>query len=191
VGEISAATGYDAAWVILGSKTVMGHGGGVCQTSTTMFRAILDAGLPVITRHPHAYRVYYYELESPIGIDASVYQPSLDFQFKNDTPNYILIQADWDLNEYSLVFRLYGTPDGREVEISEPVVTNVTGAPAAEYRDDPTLPKGVVRQIDFAAGGASVSFTRKVTKDGEIMYDDVFKTNYQPWKAVYLVGTKE
>jgi vancomycin resistance protein YoaR len=89
------------------------------------------------------------------------------------------------------VFRLYGTPDGREVEISEPVVTNVTGAPAAEYRDDPTLPKGVVRQIDFAAGGASVSFTRTVTKDGEVLYDDVFKTNYRPWKAVYLVGTKE
>ncbi len=191
VGEISAATGYDSAWIIMGNRTVLGHGGGVCQTSTTMFRAILNAGLPVVTRHPHAYRVYYYEIESPIGIDASVYQPSLDLQFKNDTPNYILIQTDWDLNEHSLVFRLYGTPDGREVEISDPVVTNVTGPPAAEYRDDPTLPKGVVKQIDFAAGGANVSFTRTVTRDGEVLYDDVFKTNYQPWKAIYLVGTKE
>lgn len=191
VGEISAATGYDSAWIILGSKTVLGHGGGVCQTSTTMFRAILNAGLPVVTRHPHAYRVYYYEIESPIGIDASVYQPSLDLQFKNDTPNYVLIQTEWDLNEYELVFRLYGTPDGREVEITEPVVTNVTSAPPAEYRDDPTLPKGVVKQIDFAAGGASASFNRTVTKDGEVLYDDTFKTNYRPWRAVYLVGTKE
>jgi len=150
VGEISAATGYDSAWIIYGNRTVLGHGGGVCQTSTTLFRAILDAGLPVVTRHPHAYRVYYYEIESPVGIDASVYQPTLDLQFKNDTPNYILVQTNWDLNEYRLVFRLYGTPDGREVEISEPVV-----------------------------------------RDGEIIYDDTFKTNYQPWKAVFLVGTKE
>jgi len=191
VGEISAATGYDSAWIILGNRTVLGHGGGVCQTSTTMFRAILNAGLPVVTRHPHAYRVYYYEIESPIGIDASVYQPSLDLQFKNDTPNYILIQSSWDLNEDKLVFRLYGTPDGRKVEITEPVVTNVTSPPPAEYKDDPTLPKGVVKQIDFAAGGANVSFTRTVTRDGEVLYDDVFKTNYQPWKAIYLVGTKE
>jgi len=154
-----------------------------------MFRAILNAGLPVVVRHPHAYRVYYYEIESPIGIDASVYQPSLDLQFKNDTPNYVLVQSSWDLNEHSLVFRLYGTPDGRKVEISEPVVTNVTSAPPAEYRDDPSLPKGVTKQIDFAAGGANVVFTRQVTKDGEILYDDVFKTNYRPWKAVFLVGT--
>jgi vancomycin resistance protein YoaR len=191
VGEISAATGYDSAWIILGNRTVLGHGGGVCQTSTTLFRAILDAGLPVVTRHPHAYRVYYYEIDSPIGIDASVYQPSLDLQFRNDTPNYVLVQSSWNLEEDSLTFRIYGTPDGRKVEISEPVVTNVTGPPAPEYKEDPTLPKGVVKQVDFAAGGASVSFTRKVTRDGEILYDDTFKTNYQPWKAIYLVGTKE
>jgi len=191
VGEISAATGYDSAWIIYGNRTVLGHGGGVCQTSTTMFRAILNAGLPVVTRHPHAYRVYYYEIESPVGIDASVYQPTLDLQFKNDTSNYILVQATWDLNEDTLVFRLYGTPDGREVEISEPIVTNVSGAPAPEYKDDPELAKGVVRQIDFAAGGATAVFTRKVTRDGELLYDDTFKTNYQPWKAVFLVGTKE
>jgi len=169
VGEISAATGYDSAWIIYGNQTILGHGGGVCQTSTTLFRAILNAGLPVVTRHPHAYRVYYYEIESPVGIDASVYQPTLDLRFKNDTPNYVLVQTNWDLNEYRLVFRLYGTPDGRKVEISEPVVTNVSGAPAPEYKDDPELAK----------------------RDGEIIYDDTFKTNYQPWKAVFLVGTKE
>ncbi len=191
VGEISAATGYDSAWIILGNRTVLGDGGGVCQTSTTLFRAILDSGLPVVTRNPHSYRVYYYEIESPVGIDASVYQPSLDLQFKNDTPNYVLVQTSWDLDEKTLTFRIYGTPDGREVEISEPVVTNEVSPPAPEYRDDPTLEKGVIRQIDFAAWGAKVSFTRKVTRDGEILYDDTFKTSYRPWKAIYLVGTKE
>ena len=191
VGDISAATGYDSAWVILGSRTVLGHGGGVCQTSTTLFRAILDSGLPVLTRHPHAYRVRYYEIESAVGIDASIYQPSLDLQFKNDTTNYVMVQTTWDLDEQSLAFRIYGTPDGREVTISEPVVTNQSAPPEPLYQDDPTLAKGVVRQVDFPAWGATTSFTRQVVRDGEVLYDDVFKTNYQAWRAVYLVGTKE
>ncbi len=191
VGEISAATGYDAAWVILGNRTVLGHGGGVCQVSTTMFRAILNSGLPVITRHPHAYRVKYYEIESQLGMDASVYQPSLDLEFKNDTPNFLLVESSWDLSESSLTFKIYGTPDGRKVDISDSVVTNQSAPPEPLYQDDPSLPKGTVRQIDFPAWGANVSFTRTVTRGDELLYDDVFKTSYQPWRAIYLVGTKE
>src|SRR3990167_9070808 len=64
VGEINAKTGYDTAYIISNGRTVLGEGGGVCQTSTTMFRAILNAGLPIVSRFPHAYRVYYYELDS-------------------------------------------------------------------------------------------------------------------------------
>lgn len=191
VGEISGKTGYNAAYIITNGRTVLGEGGGVCQTSTTLFRAVLNAGLPVITRYPHAYRVHYYEEESPIGFDASVFQPSLDFQFKNDTPNHILIQMANDPTNVSLEFKIYGTPDGRTVEISEPIVTNVTGAPEPAYQDDPTLPKGKLVQVDWAAGGANVSFTRTVKKNDQVMYKDTFSSRYQPWRAVFLRGTKE
>lgn len=191
VGAIEAETGYDTAWIISNGRTVRGTGGGVCQTSTTLFRAILNSGLPVVTRHPHAYRVYYYEQDAPIGFDASVYQPTLDLRFKNDTAHYVLVQASWDLNNYSLTFKLYGTPDGREVEISDPVVTNLTAAPAPLYQDDPTLAKGVVKQIDFSAGGASASFTRTVSRNDEVLYNDTFRSWYRPWRAIFLVGTKE
>ncbi|MFC1622127.1 VanW family protein [Patescibacteria group bacterium] len=190
IGPVTGSTGYDSAWVILGDRTVLGHGGGVCQTSTTLFRAILDAGLPVVERNPHAYRVGYYELGSSVGIDASVYQPSLDLKFKNDTPNYILVQSSWDLEEQSLTFQLFGTPDGREVHISEPVIASQSPPPEPLYQDDPSLAKGIVRQIDFSAWGANVSFNRTVTKNGEVLYEDIFKTSYQPWRAIYLVGTK-
>ncbi|HSX39559.1 MAG TPA: VanW family protein [Candidatus Saccharimonadales bacterium] len=190
VGEVSGKTGYNAAYVISNGRTVLGDGGGVCQTSTTLFRAVLNAGLPVITRFPHAYRVHYYEEESPIGFDASVFQPSLDFQFKNDTPNHVLIQAYKDIPNSVLEFRIFGTPDGRSVKISDPVVTNVSGAPAAKYQDDPTLPKGVVKQVDFAAGGANVSFTREVDRNGQVLFKDTFSSHYQPWQAIFLVGTK-
>jgi vancomycin resistance protein YoaR len=191
VGEISGRNGYDAAYVIQNGRTVLGEGGGVCQTSTTLFRAALNAGLPIVTRFPHAYRVKYYELESPVGIDAAVYQPSLDFQFKNDTPNYILIQTISDPKEFALAFKIYGTPDGRTVTMTEPVVTNVTAPPAALYQDDPNLAKGVVRQVDFSAWGATAQFSRTVMRDGETLYKDTFTSRYQAWRAVYLRGTKE
>ena len=126
VGEISGRTGYATAYIISQGRTVLGEGGGVCQTSTTLFRAVLNAGLPITSRHPHAYRVSYYEQESKVGFDASVFQPSLDFKFRNDTPGYLLIQSSADLANSSLEFKIYGTPDGRKVEISEPVLYNIT-----------------------------------------------------------------
>ena len=191
IGDVSYETGYDFAYIIKEGRTVLGAGGGVCQTSTTLFRAVLDSGLPIITRHPHAYRVSYYEQNMPVGFDAAVFQPSWDFQFKNDTNNYVLVQTSFDKSQYSLTFRIYGTPDGREVEISEPVITNQTPPPPALYQDDSTLNKGVVRQVDFPAWGANVSFSRKVTRNNELLFEDIFNSRYQSWRAVYLVGTKE
>jgi vancomycin resistance protein YoaR len=170
---------------------VLGEGGGVCQTSTTIFRAVLNAGLPVVMRYPHAYRVHYYEEDSKPGIDASIFQPTLDFQFKNDTPNYILVQSSVDVPNLAMSFKIYGTPDGRSVELTEPVITNQTAPPEPLRIDDPTLKKGVVVQSDWAAWGANVSFSRTVKRGGEVLHSETFNSRYQPWRAVYQVGTKE
>jgi len=191
VGDISGGTGYKTAYVIKDGRTVLGDGGGVCQVSTTLFRAILNAGLPIVERHPHSYRVTYYEQGSPPGIDATVYSPSIDLRFKNDTNNYVLIQTYLDPTSLGLTFRLYGKKDGREVEISKPVILNQTAPPPPLYQDDPELAKGVVRQVDWAAPGANVSFSRTVKKDGKIIISETFKSNYSAWQAVFLRGTKE
>lgn len=190
IGEITAQTGFDTALIIQNGRTVLGEGGGVCQTSTTLFRAVLNAGLPIVMRYPHAYRVHYYEEDSPPGFDASIFQPTLDFQFKNDTPNYVLVTSSADVSKLALSFKIYGTPDGRSVEITQPVVTNQTPPPAAKYIDDPTRPKGVQTQTDWAAWGANVSFNRTVTRDGQVIHKETFSSRYQPWQAIYLVGTK-
>ena len=191
VGDISAATGYDYAYIISGGRTVLGEGGGVCQTSTTLFRAVLNAGLPVVMRYPHAYRVGYYEQDSPVGFDATISQPSVDFRFKNDTPNYILVQSYVDQATASMSFKIFGTPDQRTVEVTQPVVTNQSPPPAPLYQDDPTLPIGTTKQVDFPAWGASVKFTRTVKKPDAADVVDTFVSNYQPWQAVYLVGKKK
>lgn len=191
IGEITAETGYYSAYIIKGNRTVLGEGGGVCQVSTTLFRAVLNAGLPVVMRYPHAYRVGYYEQDMPVGFDASIFQPSWDFKFKNDTSAYILVQTLVDPVNYVMSFRFYGTPDGRTVEISQPAITNQSPPPAPLYQDDPNLPVGVTQQVEFPAWGASVVFTRTVKRGAEILFSDTFSSSYQPWRAVYLVGTKK
>jgi vancomycin resistance protein YoaR len=190
LGDISAFTGYQQAYVIQNGRTVLGDGGGVCQVSTTFFRALLDAGLPIVERHAHAYRVGYYEEDSPPGIDATIFVPSVDLKFKNDTGHYILIQSKIDLNNLALTFELYGTKDGRQVTMTKPVISNQAPPPPDLYQDDPTLPKGEIKQTDFAAWGADVYFTRTVTKNGKVIISDKFVSNFRPWQAIYLRGTK-
>jgi len=190
LGDVSSYTGYQQAYIISGGHTVLGDGGGVCQVSTTMFRAILNAGLPVTERHAHDYRVGYYEEDSPPGIDATVYVPTVDLKFKNDTGHAILIQTSVDPSLLRLTFYLYGTSDGRQVSMTTPIITNQTPPPPDLYQDDPTLSKGQVKQVDFSAAGASVSFSRTVTRDGKTIIADTFVSNYRPWQAVYLVGNK-
>ncbi len=189
LGDISIYTGYQQAYIIQDGKTIMGDGGGVCQVSTTLFRAVLNAGLPIVERNAHAYRVHYYEEDLGPGYDATIYSPTTDLKFKNDTGNYILIQSHTDTANLSMYFELYGTNDGRVATISKSVITSVKPAPAPLYTPDPTLPKGVVKQIDFAASGANVYFNYKVEKDGQILYQKTFYSDYQPWQAKFLVGT--
>lgn len=189
LGDVSSYTGYQQAYVISGGKTVLGDGGGVCQVSTTMFRSILNAGLPITERHAHDYRVGYYEEDGPPGIDATVYVPSVDLKFKNDTGHNILIQTVVDPSILRLTFYLYGVKDGREVSMTTPVVTNVIPAPPDKYQNDSTLPKGVTKQVDFSANGATVKFSRVVTQYGKEIINETYVSNYRPWQAVYLVGT--
>ena len=190
IGEISEATGYQKAYIIKEGRTILGDGGGVCQVSTTLFRAVLKSGLPVVERQAHAYRVGYYEQNSGPGMDATVYSPSTDFKFQNDTGHFILIQTRADEAQKKLTIEFYGTNDGRKAEVGQPRLWDQTAPPAALYQEDPTMPVGTTKQIDWAAWGAKVAFDWKVTRNGEILQERTFYTQYRSWQAVYLVGTK-
>lgn len=189
LGDVSAATGFKSAYVIQGNRTVLGDGGGVCQVSSTLFRAVLNAGLDITRRLPHSYRVSYYELNSKPGIDATVYSGETDFRFKNDTDHAILIYGEADSKNLYMFYELYGTSDGRTAEIVDHKTWNFRAAPPPQYIPDPSLPPGKTVQVDWAAAGISASFKHIVKdKNGQVLYEDTYVSHYRPWSAKYLQG---
>lgn len=189
LGEVSSKTGYRSAYVISGGRTVLGDGGGVCQVSSTLFRTVLDAGLDVTKRLQHSYRVSYYELNSDPGFDATVYSGDVDFRFINDTPGHIILVSHVDEDNLYMNIELYGTDDGRESQISNYKKWGAVGAPPSEYYPTTDLPTGVTKQIDWAVSGIKTEFTHTVKdKDGNIIHNDTYYSNYKPWSAKYMIG---
>jgi vancomycin resistance protein YoaR len=190
LGEVSLDTGYAEAWIILGNRTIKGAGGGVCQVSTTLFRAAFFGGYEIVERHPHAYRVGYYEQGpgSPgPGLDATVFVPAVDFKFKNDTPYWLLMET-YVYGNRQLQWKFYSTSDGRQVSWHSSGPRNVVEAPPPLYRENPDLPTGKIVQVDWAADGMDVTVTRTVTRGGVVIHDDTFRTHYAPWQAIYEYG---
>lgn len=120
IGDINATSGYMQAIVLKNNKKVVEYGGGVCQVSTTLFRAAINAGLKIVERHAHAIPIAYYV---PTGFDATVYPGQVDLRFLNDTKNNIYIQSYTKASK--LYFEIYGSNDGREIKILGPKVLAV------------------------------------------------------------------
>ena len=191
--NISLDNGYAEAIVIVGDQSVKGIGGGICQVSTTLFRTAFFGGFPIVERHAHAYRVSYYEQQSNgwpdtnlAGLDASVYIPFMDLKFKNDSDYWILMETEMGAN--SLTWKFYSTRDGRTVQWTSTGITNVIEPPEPIYREDPTLPKGTIKQVDWAVNGASVSVNRNVYKGDTLWFSDDIHTTYVPWPNGYTYG---
>ena len=189
LGEVSLAAGYKQAYIIRQGKTELDVGGGVCQVSTTLFRAMLDAGLNITERKNHAYRVSYYEEDSKPGFDATVFIPSPDLKFVNDTAHHVLIQSVLDMDNRRLTYEIYGTSDGRKTNITNYRQWDSTPPPPDVWIDDPTLPVGKVVKDEQAIRGLKTAFDWTVTdKDGNILHQKTFQSNFAAWAAVYRRG---
>jgi vancomycin resistance protein YoaR len=189
LGEVTAEKGYAESIIIWGNETRADVGGGLCQVSTTAFRAAFWAGLPITERWPHTFRVSYYE--PPKGLDATIYSPSVDLKWVNDTGQFILIRTHVDKEQKTLIFRFYGRSPGRTVEMDGPHESRLVRPDPPIYREDPTLPQGTKKQIEWAKDGQDVTVHRIIKENGQEVQRDTFFSRYQPWQAVYLVGTEE
>ena len=188
LGDVSADEGYEEAYIIQGNRTAVGIGGGICQVSTTVFRAAFWGGFPILERWAHGYRVGWYEINSIPGFDATIYSPLVDFKFQNDTGHYILIKTAVDEKAGTVTFFIYGTKPDREVELEGPIITNETPPKEPVYQEDPSLPPGTIKQIDWANSGADVTIYRIIKQNGQVVKRERFDSHYQPWADVFLVG---
>jgi len=194
LGTIDNTTGYLPELVIKGDRTTPEFGGGLCQVSTTLFRAALDAGLPITARRNHSFRISYYEKDGNgtyigPGLDATIYEPDLDLKFVNDTAHPLLI-IGYVVGD-KITFEFYGTRDGRTSHVSGPTVLTETPAGEAVYIETTELAPGVIRQVEFPHPGGSTTATYTVTYPDGTMKTQEFKSWYRRWPAKYLKGVAQ
>jgi vancomycin resistance protein YoaR len=184
VEDVSAANGFEDSLIIWGDQTATGVGGGVCQVSTTVFRAAYNAGLPIVERYNHGYIVDWYGAP---GLDATIFTPTVDFRFRNDTGAYLLIEPVVNSAEGMITFNLYGTKPNRQVSVGAPVQSEIIDPEPPEYRVDESLTAGQRKQVEWEQKGMTVTVTRTIVENGTTRTDTV-TSRYQPWRAVYLVA---
>ena len=183
IGERTEERGFRPAPVIIGTEFAEEIGGGTSQVATTVFNAAWEAGLRITERNPHSLYISRYQL----GRDATVYWPSLDLKFVNDTKSWVLVKGFAESDGISVA--IYGGED-RRVE-SSPGTFTVTGRVPVERVGDPTLPKGksVIEQEGSAPSRTSV--TRTVYgSNGNVIHDETWTTSYRGEKRIVRVGTK-
>lgn len=196
IGTISVDAGFVEGKIISGGWYATDIGGGVCQVSTTVYRAALLAGLPFAEWHPHSVRVSFYELDGwPVGMDATIFQPetpdagiTLDLVFTNPTDSWILLQTS--ISDDRVYCDLYGAQTGYQVTVSDPVISDETDPPTDPLiKQTSDLPAGDREQTQTAQGGFTTTLTRQVTLDGQVIEDDTFVSIYAPVADAFMVGT--
>ncbi len=182
VGTIDDSNGFVKGYAIINNRTQEEWGGGICQDSTTLFRAAFHAGLPITERHEHSFRISWYEVYEPYGMDAAIYTGYLDFRFINDTGNWLLLNTYVDRSTTTVTYVLYGTKPNREVIFDGPYVTKEYPAPTdPEFIPDPKEPVGTFHQTDTARGGMDITVYRNIVQDGRVILREPFYTRFKPW----------
>ncbi|MBO4941501.1 MAG: VanW family protein [Clostridia bacterium] len=160
VGKRTDANGYREAGVYIGNKVETGIGGGICQTSSTLYSAALYANLEIVSRTSHSLPVAYV----PAGQDATIAEGYIDLKIKNNTPYPVKFEAK--TNGRTLVCRVLGVKeDGIKVELYHQTIN--TFEPDTERTANSEIPVGYKKTIEKGNGGYSISSTRVVKKNGE------------------------
>ena len=185
VGPRTLERGFRPAPVIVGNEYEEDVGGGVSQVATTIFNAAWEAGLRIVERAPHSLYISRY----PDGRDATVNYPDLDLKFENDTPRWLVVFGA--SGSSGITITIAGPDTGRRV-VSSTGPLRVTGNPPVERIKDPTLVVGT--QVVEEAGSPPRSIAVKRTvydRDGSVLRDETWQTNYRGEKRVIRVGTKK
>ncbi len=185
VGPRSAEQGYLLAGVIVGNKLEEGLGGGVCQVSTTLYNAVLLAGLDVVQRSNHNIPVNYV----PLGFDAAVAYDYLDFKFRNNSGSHVVLKTVVRGN--ALTVKVFGAPDpARKVHLNSRVTKVLE--PETVYKVDPAVKQGQPEVVQEGAKGFKVVAERVTFINGiESGREKLASSSYQPVERVIAVHSPE
>ncbi|HUS17134.1 MAG TPA: VanW family protein [Chloroflexia bacterium] len=191
LGDDTEKTGFVKGLIIMNGRTVEGVGGGICQVASTFFRAAFNAGFDIVERHPHSYRVSWYE--PPVGIDATVFSDEhVDLRFRNNLPAPVLIRTVINAKAGTLAVLVYSQAQQPfKVTMDGPYTTNRVphGPPIYEY--DPKMKPGTVTQVDHAKDGLDVTIYRVFTDraTGKVLRREKIFSRYSPWRDIYKQGS--
>ena len=186
VGKRTAERGFRAASVYENNKMVDGLGGGICQTSSTLYGAVLYADLEVVERHEHSLEVTY----APLGMDATVAYGSLDFRFKNNTDAPLKISSSWGGGTVSV--KILGTKANKNRKVDIKTTTISTTPYGVTEIQDETLPAGK-KEVDAPGFKGHVVDTYKIIyEDGkEISNTLLHRSRYTMVNRVVRIGAGE
>lgn len=194
LGPATLSNGFKVGYGIIlkdgQPETVPSDAGGICQVATTLFQAVFWGGYTFEERNWHLYWIprYGQPPRGRQGLDATVDDAyGVDFQFRNNTASWLLVQASTDGNK--ITFRLYGTKPGWEVKVDGPTIANVVKANTEIVEQlDPKMPVGQRVQIESAFDGFTARFVRTVVRDGQVVDRWTAASSYIPSRNVVLVG---
>ena len=161
-GQRSESRGYKPAAAISGGQNVEEIGGGVCQTSSTLFNAVARGNFEIVARSPHAWPSSYVEK----GMDATVNWPSLDFVWRNNTDYPVYIVASYA--DRHVTVALYGVKleDGVAIELDSIVTKTVKAPEGVKEVNNPELPHGTRQTTVKARKGYIVETWQVWLRDG-------------------------
>ena len=186
VGERTIAEGYKEAGAYAGGRVVQDVGGGICQTSSTLYNAALYANLEIVDRSNHQFLTSYVSASR----DATVAWGSIDFQFKNTRTYPIKIEASAKNGVCTMT--IYGIKEEVEYEVLIQSEVNSYIPYSTKYENDATLAEGeeVVEQSGY--NGCTSEAYKILKLNGQIVSKTLLsKDTYDPMTRIIKRGTEK
>lgn len=180
----NASSGYLKAGAISGGKHIEEYGGGICQASTTIYGAAIRSNMEIVARSNHLWVSTY----CPIGLDATISYPYLDFKFKNPTQYPVYIVAGMSGTKLTVTFYGYQSPDYDTIQVTSKQTESIP-MPAPVYKTDNSLAPGTKKLDVTGNGGKRATAQRIFYKNGSVVKTEALPSSYySPVAPVYLVG---
>ena len=185
LGERTIAAGYKNAKIYSNGQVVDGLGGGICQISSTLYNAVVDANLGIVERRNHQFVTSYV----PAGKDATVVYGMTDFKFKNTRKYPIKIVAT--AQNGIATISIYGNKEEVEYDVTLEVKQLSTIPVTTQYVEDSSLPVGTEKVKQAGANGVKTETYLVKSLNGKVVSREVIsRDTYNAMQRIVLKGTK-